>query len=100
MEIEGEMRTVDGEIPIEGDLQLPIKGSRHRLHSLPIKTVMNQKECSRYPGGLTDHPLAGIDSRHDPSDPATVLDLQAVHSPLIVIDLRASEKLVEMRNKG
>jgi hypothetical protein len=98
MQVERQMGTVEGQIPIQRGFQFPVEDPLDRLCPAPEQSVVNQKKGARLSGCLKNNCLTRINGGNDPADYSLILDLQAVESSRIVADFSRPEQLIKSGN--
>ncbi len=96
VEIKREVGAIEREIPLKGELELAVSGTRDRLNPAPEETVVDHKEID--PSGDC-HPqrrFASVDGCADLADLPAVFDLQSIERVAPIGDLLFVEEGVEV----
>lgn len=99
MEIEREVRAVDGQTGRHRTGKFTIKCSLDALCSPPEKSMVDNEQIRPGGGSGIHHRLAGIDGAGHACDVSRILELKAVVRVRIVLDLRGAERSVEIGNE-
>lgn len=95
MNIEGQMRTVNGEVVLDGAADFFVECPGKWLSTLPKHTMVNDEEIGSGGDSFANDGQGGIHSGGNVGDGAVILQLQAVDGTRIVGDFTGAEFGIE-----